>query len=143
MLKENMKLYGNVNTAFRKRYLFHDDIGVDTLYSKDQSARNINRYEIVAGIANAEPTKYHFNYDFRIGVDNLSMTNTSVRENGMNAGVKLEKLFKRTQSSPLKEISIIQHSMAKGVEHHYCSAKAYIQDKIQKPDTASRSQCLV
>ena len=95
MLKENMKLYGNVNTAFRKRYLFHDDIGVDTLYSKDQSARNINRYEIVAGIANAEPTKYHFNYDFRIGIDNLSMTNTSVRENGMKAGVKLEKLFKK------------------------------------------------
>ena len=95
MIKENQKLYGNVNTSFRKRYLYQDDIGVDTLFTKEQSVRNINRYEILAGVTNAEPTKYQFNYDFRIGLDNLSMTNTDVRENGIKAGTKLEKLFKK------------------------------------------------
>lgn len=95
MIRENMKLYGGLNTSFRKRYLYHDDIGVDTLYTKDKSARNLNRYEITAGISNAEPTKYLFNYDFRLGLDNLSITNGSIRENGIKASAKLEKLFKK------------------------------------------------
>ncbi len=96
MLKENMNLYGEVNSSFRKRYLYQTDIGVDTLYTKEQSERSLNGYGIKAGIRNAEPTKYNFNYDIYLALDNLSITNSNIRENGIIAGLMGEKLFKKS-----------------------------------------------
>jgi len=95
MLKENMQLYGNVETSFKKRYLFHTDIGVDTLFTQDKSGRSINRYGVKAGIKNAEPTRFNFNYDFNLTIDNVSLINTIVSENGINFAFSGEKLFKK------------------------------------------------
>jgi hypothetical protein len=98
MIKENTRLYGEINTSFIKKYFYHTDLTVSTLYDKNQSTRNINRYNITTGISNAEPTKYKFNYNVFLAIDNLSATNTSIRENGITTGVMGEKLFKNTSS---------------------------------------------
>ncbi len=98
MIKENLKLYGDVSTSWKRRYFYHTDLQIDSLYTEDQSSRDLNRYGIKAGITNAEPTKFNFNYDFQLGLDNLNLDNTNARENGVLAKINVEKLFNKNST---------------------------------------------
>jgi hypothetical protein len=93
LLKENLKLYGNIQTKFLNRNFYHTNLGVDTLYSDSQSSRNLNGLQIMAGIANPEPTKYKINYDVNIHLRNMSITNQDARDNGFGLATKLDKAF--------------------------------------------------
>ena len=96
MIKENMKLYGHVTTDFRKRYFYHTDLNIDSLYNEENSARTLNRYSISAGVANAEPTRFNINYDLNLSLRNLQVSNDDARENGITIAAKVEKLFKKS-----------------------------------------------
>jgi hypothetical protein len=96
MIKENMKLYGHVTTDFRKRYFYHTDLNIDSLYNEENSARTLNRYIISAGVANAEPTRFNINYDLNLSLKNLQVSNDDARENGITIAAKVEKLFKKS-----------------------------------------------
>lgn len=95
LVKENMKIYGKLETDFRKRYFYHTDLGIDTLFNEVQSERTINGYNITAGIANPEPTKYKFNYDLSLALRNMSITNQDARDNGITVNGKIEKHFNK------------------------------------------------
>jgi hypothetical protein len=95
LVKENMKIYGKLETDFRKRYFYHTDLGIDTLFNEVQSERTINGYNITAGIANPEPTKYKFNYDLSLALRNMSITNQDARDNGVTVNGKIEKHFNK------------------------------------------------
>jgi len=93
LLKENLKLYGNIQTKFLNRNFYHTDLGVDTLYSDSQSARDINALQIKVGIANPEPTKFMINYDVNVHLRNMGITNQDARDNGFGIATKLDKSF--------------------------------------------------
>ncbi len=95
LVKENMKVYGKVETDYRNRYFYHTDLGIDTLYNEVQSERSLNGYSITAGIANPEPTKYKFNYDLSLALRNMSITKQAARDNGISLNGKIEKHFNK------------------------------------------------
>jgi hypothetical protein len=93
LLKENLKLYGHINTQFLSRNLYHTDLGVDTLYSDAESNRSINGLKITAGFANPEPTRFNINYDVRVTLRNMSITQQDARDNGFGLMVMANKSF--------------------------------------------------
>jgi hypothetical protein len=93
LLKENLKLYGQVQTTFQNRYLYHTDLGVDTLYQDADLRRKLNGYNITAGIANPESTKFKINYDLKLNLHNLSVNNKKAKDNGFGLQGMAEKQF--------------------------------------------------
>ncbi len=93
MVRENLKVFGNVSTDFRKRYFYHTGLNVDSLFSEESSARNLNSYHIKAGISNVEPTRFSLNYNVSGGVRKLAITNADADEGGIFAQARAEKLF--------------------------------------------------
>ncbi|MCZ2101488.1 MAG: TonB-dependent receptor [Chitinophagales bacterium] len=93
LLKENLKLYGQINTSFQNRYLYHTDLGIDTLYESQDLRRKLNANKITIGIANPESTKYNFNYDVKFNIHNLSIDAKKARDNGFGIEAMGEKLF--------------------------------------------------
>jgi len=96
MIKENMKLYGAVNGGSKKRYFYHTDLNIDSLYSEENSVRTLNNYNLSAGVTNAEPTRFNINYDLNLELRNLMISNDDTRENGITVSAKVEKLFKKS-----------------------------------------------
>lgn len=95
LVKENMKVYGKVQTDFKKRYFYHTALGIDTLYNETDSERSINSYNITAGIANPEPTRFNINYDLSLALRNMTITNKDARDNGITVHGKVEKHFNK------------------------------------------------
>lgn len=95
LVKENMKVYGKVQTDFRKRYFYHTDLGIDTLYSDVQSERTLNSYVLMAGIANPEPTRFRINYDVNLMMRNMSISNLDANDNGFGLNANVEKLMNK------------------------------------------------
>lgn len=96
MLKENLKLTAGLNTDFKKRYFYHTDLKIDSLYSDVSSARNLNGYNIKAGLTNAEPTTININYNVDFSLRNLSITNDKARESGFSVSAKIEKAIRKS-----------------------------------------------
>lgn len=96
MAKENMKVTGEVNTSFRKRYFFHTDLPVDSLFTEEQSTRTLNAYSVKAGISNAEPTSLNINYNLDLALRNVHLTNSAARESGIQLSGFVEKIFKKS-----------------------------------------------
>ena len=96
LIRENLKVYGGISTDWKKRYFFHTDLGVDTLYDEDASLRKIQALNITAGIANPEPTAYNINYDVKLNLRNLTLSNTDAKENGFGIDAMGEKHFTKS-----------------------------------------------
>jgi len=132
LIKENMKLYGEVNTSLNKRYFYHTDLPVDSLYSDDKSSRNLHSYGIKAGISNAEPTTYNINYDVSLALQNLSVSNEEARENGIAIESKVEKLFrKNTILSVSGQYNYIAFSSSKEVSLTTAVFQPLLKTKIK------------
>ncbi len=89
LLKENLKLYGNVQTDFRKRQFHNTEVIWDTI----SPARTLNSYDINVGISNPEMTKYKINYDVNLTLRNMAITESKGRDNGMKVSAFGEKLM--------------------------------------------------
>lgn len=83
MIKENTKLYGGVKYASQQRYFYHTDLNVSETFTADASKRGINSFDVNAGIANAERTKYNINYDLNLALKSFNMDNTDGRESSI------------------------------------------------------------
>lgn len=94
LVKENMKIFGKIETDFRKRYFFHTDLGIDTLFNEMNTKRSINSYNIIAGIGNPEPTKYNVNYTVQLNLRNMTTIDAQrANDNGLGINGKIEKHF--------------------------------------------------
>ncbi len=93
LLKENLKLYGELNTSFQNRNLYHTDLGIDTLYESQELRRKLNANNFKIGIANPESTKYQFNYDVQFNIHNLSINSNNAKDNGLGIQAMAEKQF--------------------------------------------------
>lgn len=93
LVKENLKVYGQFDTHLMGRYLYHTDLGIDTLYNDSELKRDLNYFKIKLGIANPEPTKYNINYDLSLGFHNLAITNEKGKDNGFSLSGRAEKQF--------------------------------------------------
>lgn len=93
LLKENLKLYGQVNTSFQNRYMYHNDLGIDTLYEESELRRKINSYNVNIGLANPESTKYNINYDLKLNFHNMSIADNQSNDNGFGIQGMAAKQF--------------------------------------------------
>ncbi len=96
LLKENLKIYGDVSAQFLKRYPYHID--ADTLKDdhKWEAKRWLNSYKIHLGIANPEPTKWKINYQLGAKLHNMTIDDnkeSKARDNGFGIYGKVEKYF--------------------------------------------------
>lgn len=78
LVKENMKVYGKVGFNQQKRYFYHTHLGVDSLYDKASSLRNINDFSIEAGIFNPERTETSLNYQVGIALQSVSFSDQDI-----------------------------------------------------------------
>ncbi len=93
LLKENLKLYGQVNTSFKNRYLYNQDSETDTLFTDADLKRKLNASRISVGIANPEPTAWDINYDVNLDLHNLSIGTNKSKDNGITLRAMAEKQF--------------------------------------------------
>ena len=93
LIKENLKVFGDINIGNRVRNFYHTDLGVDTLFTDASAQRKINAYSIKAGIGNVEETKLGINYNMSMTLRNLNLTNENVRDNGISLAAHFDKQY--------------------------------------------------
>ncbi|MGB4960542.1 MAG: hypothetical protein WBO36_13765 [Saprospiraceae bacterium] len=94
LIKENVKIYGDIGIDTKQRYFYHSALNIDSLYGEINSKRSISGYHANIGLSNAEPTRFKINYDVSLGLRNRKITNEDARENGIAVGAKVEKIFR-------------------------------------------------
>jgi hypothetical protein len=91
LLKENMKIYGDIHFNQQNRYFYQTHLGVDTLYDKASSLRKINDFSIQAGIFNPERTETSLNYRVGMMLQSVRFTDQDIASSKAGLTFSLQK----------------------------------------------------
>ncbi|MBK9257614.1 MAG: hypothetical protein IPM42_19315 [Saprospiraceae bacterium] len=91
LIRENTKVFGSIDGNFQKRNFYQTHIGVDTLYSPEESERGINHFKINAGLFNPERTSSDLNYKIDLTLQNARLTDQKISESQVNLNGSIQK----------------------------------------------------
>jgi len=93
LIKENMAVDAQMKVGTQRRYFYHTDLGVDTLFAEADSKRNITNTLIEAAVRNVERTSLGLDYRVGVSLGNTSMTNTQISESSSKIMASVSKYF--------------------------------------------------
>lgn len=97
LVQENMKAYGKINLGNQQRYFFQTHLPVDSLYTKEESLRNIRNLSLEAGVFNPERASDKMNYNIGMKVESAHFTDQNITSSSLELNFGLQK--QRTAAS--------------------------------------------